>query len=749
MKLYHRALKHYKNMNLKVSLGLVFSIILLVIIAEGLAGIFFAGQIKDNVKVLIDVAIPLDKTSNDIVDKLQRYHVSVLEILSMEDAHKVTEKVSLMADSEATFQKSLDDLVELSSEQNMDLPLEDIQRVQEIFFRTGRDAIDAHFIKIEKEDTVKQGLVDFDNTRLMLNEHVQGLLNAAKSSMAKKEDRSRTLLLSNGTTLEDMSTLVKSLFNEDFPLLDGASQLSGYLVEMQDKARAYTAEGDAAKLEAMRKNFKKIVKKAKSRLKRMKRGLSTDEQRQSYEGIKKGIGDLENNVLGDAGLFAVHDALLAANATIRDLKIQLQSVTEEILAAYKKISEASNGINSEAQRDTGQNVENAKQFLGIMIVLGLVVGAVSTFLVVKRLLGQVGGEPAEIVAIANEVANGNLDLSFGGNKHQGILAALIVMVKQLKKSREEMNENRKSTELKVRVQNEILSMVGESSDNVAANSKEFARSSQFLSQKLSEQSMSLEQVNDMISSIDAQSTTNAAHANQAISITAEARDSAENGNARMKEMVVAMEEIKESSQEILKILDVMKDIAEQTNLLALNATIEAARAGEAGKGFGVVAQEVKGLAQRSSEAVKETAQLLESSSRNVENGGQIAAKTAEVLDVIVSSVTKVTELTEQISEASNAQAHSVGQAKTGLDNLNRETHKMKDQSEETASNAEQLTELANQLATQLKLKIQEITDKYGSDHIEVQNDMDGAEWRTKSNVYHSTRTLPVEARVLN
>lgn len=78
--------------------------------------------------------------------------------------------------------------------------------------------------------------------------------------------------------------------------------------------------------------------------------------------------------------------------------------------------------------------------------------------------------------------------------------------------------------------------------------------------------------------------------------------------------------IKESSSKISNIINVIDDIAFQTNLLALNAGVEAARAGEAGRGFAVVASEVRGLAQRSSDAVREIGVLINNSGEEVSRG---------------------------------------------------------------------------------------------------------------------------------
>ncbi len=255
--------------------------------------------------------------------------------------------------------------------------------------------------------------------------------------------------------------------------------------------------------------------------------------------------------------------------------------------------------------------------------------------------------------------------------------------------------------------NEVLGNIASASEQVAAGSKQVSDSSIALSQGASEQASSVEQLTASLEEISSQTKLNAENANKANGLAEDAKSNVMQGNAQMREMLKAMEEINDASGNISKIIKVIDEIAFQTNILALNAAVEAARAGQHGKGYAVVAEEVRNLAARSANAAKETTDMIEGSIKKVEGGTKIAKDTAEALNKIVNGIEKVANLVNDIAVASNEQATGIGQVNQGVMQVSQVVQNNSATSEESAAASEELSSqaaLLKEMVGKFKLK---------------------------------------------
>jgi methyl-accepting chemotaxis protein len=213
---------------------------------------------------------------------------------------------------------------------------------------------------------------------------------------------------------------------------------------------------------------------------------------------------------------------------------------------------------------------------------------------------------------------------------------------------------------------DVMGKISVAAQQVASGSKNISDSGNMLASGASTQASSVEELSASISEITAQTSKNADNASEANNLTNIVKNEAAQGNEQMTRMLVAMEEINESSTNIAKIIKTIDEIAFQTNILALNAAVEAARAGQYGKGFAVVAEEVRNLAARSAKAAKETTDIIETSFDKVNHGTQLANETAEALKEINAGVSKVAVLVNEIAEASTKQNSALQMINQGV-----------------------------------------------------------------------------------
>ena len=339
------------------------------------------------------------------------------------------------------------------------------------------------------------------------------------------------------------------------------------------------------------------------------------------------------------GLFLVQECSPLRRRIVADIDVLVRTLQER------------NAASSVAADD---EAAGARHWIAALSIVAILLCAAVGVVIVRSLLDQLGGEPAQATKVARAIAEGKLHYPVDTRR-----AGAASMIHAMDTMRASLAG--------------IVTKVRSGTETIAAASSEIATGNADLSSRTEIQSSALAQVSQSMRHLVETVQQNAEYAKQASALAADASAVSVEGGEAVGQVVATMGLIHESSKKIVDIISVIDGIAFQTNILALNAAVEAARAGEQGRGFAVVAGEVRNLAHRSAAAAKEIKGLIEDSVSKVDAGSALVGQAGETIRKVVDGVHRVTDIIGNISNATGSQRTDIEQVGSAIARLDQMT----------------------------------------------------------------------------
>ena len=425
-------------------------------------------------------------------------------------------------------------------------------------------------------------------------------------------------------------------------------------VKVQLRNILYIYVGDDTNLQASKKSIEEAKDIVNEYMTEVKSDLKDSGTKALYEKVKKNIDAYFDDTDKCIEYFDAGKIQDARNY-LHDNGVKSANTAEE------NIKKLINEIDKYAQKKQNYVTEQNKigdYFVAVVMLLALLNACVALWFITTTIRNPL----VELAKAAKKVSAGEVDVDITPSKIDNEVGALVdgfqAMIANLKKQAEVLgkiadgdftvsyqpsSQNDVVGNAIVRLiedNNTAFSKIRNAAEQIDNGSSQIASASQTLAQGSSEQASAIQQITASVTDIANKTKDNARKASEVNDIVIRAKSDADEGNRCMKEMIVAMHEINESSENIQKIIKVIDDIAFNTNILALNATVEAARAGEQGRGFAVVANQIQKLAEQSGDA---TMQI------------------TEVINELVNDAQESVQTMEEVKEVMNRQSENVSQ----------------------------------------------------------------------------------------
>ncbi|USD59342.1 methyl-accepting chemotaxis protein [Vibrio sp. SCSIO 43140] len=621
-------------------------------------------QIHDNFGSVSNTSLPLVSMSNQTSVELLSADKSFKDFLTTQNEERMALRREEFSASMQSFGSALEELAQVSQGfPELEAAITELRDVQTRYDQEAQVAMDNYQSMFAAQEQVQQSTRRFQKLNTDLSVGMKEYVDDASSISVKVMAKSYFIKLKDAELITS-----DALASSDTTFVQDAVNKNRKAVTHLN----YAFNGLATQMPALKKAFEASVQQ-----------FSKD------VGQKGGVLDQHNNYL-------IARAALYQN--IENLAIEVDGAMETL-----------NGFNEFATGNLNQSLANAGDIYDQGVIKAIGIGLVVTLIAVgigyhiaqsvrqplnstlKTLESLTEGDMTQRIEVKY-----NNEFRRLGNHINTLADSLHNVLVKLNDASDNLTETASSNQATSASAQQQLSAQREQTANVATAMTEMSHSVQEVANSAQSSLSKVHQVESASESGRQIMSTNISTINQL--------------ETRLNESVEAVGELQRMSSQIGSILDVIRNIAEQTNLLALNAAIEAARAGEQGRGFAVVADEVRVLAQKTTESTteietmignlqsssKSAGQVIESCMKDMELSVEQASSANGAMEEIQALIIEISQMSTHISQAAGEQSETTADIAKNIEEINHIADDSYQAMSEIASTSQSLTSLANQ-----------------------------------------------------
>lgn len=531
--------------------------------------------------------------------------------------------------------------------------------------------------------------------------------------------------------LSIVAVFENAMENYALPQGDIALFMNEY-AESRSNTRGIIGYEDQKEIDLLVKKHDDRVKKTKERLVAIEETMVTDEGKEAYAKIEEAL---------EAYLKKESEIIKIGATTDQELCRKAQDMAiNELTPLYEKLDAATlelMDINIDKEHEMEIFCEVLETVVIVLIIVLIVVVAVVSKKISKKISRSIAKPLSKLEERFAAFAEGDINTEFPTSDANDEIAGLMnvshrmatrlqTIIADVERLCAEMSRGNFNVESECEDEycgdlESLIAAINDMNTNVSAALREveevsnqvnggadnLAEAAQSLAEGATDQAASVQEMVATMNSVAEGLRYTVDSVDEAYREALKCAADAQLSHTEMGNMVESMKRINETSRKIENIISEIEDIASQTNLLSLNASIEAARAGDAGRGFAVVADEIRSLAEQSAKSVINTRELVSNTLNEINEGSQIAHRTADVLNGVVDAIQKIAETSKVLSENSQLQAESVEQADIGITRISEVVQSNSAAAEESYATSEELSAQAvtmHELVAMFQLK---------------------------------------------